>query len=124
MFERLKPIAIPFDRLLERPLISSWVKAIDASPLDFVVATHPRPTFICGLYKNVCISEDAPFQFLRWFKSNARMNTALRLVVAVGYIPMSFDFAAIIVRVWNQKVRPAETNEKQKYADEVFISKR
>ena len=124
MFERLEPIAIPFDRLIERPLISSRVKTVDASPLHFVVATHPVTTVICGFNTNVCVSEDAPFQFLRWFRSNARMNTALRLVVAVGDIPMGFDFAAIIVRVWNQEIRRAKTNEKQKYADEVFIRRR
>ena len=52
------------------------------------------------------------------------MNTALRLVVAVGDIPMGFDFAATVVRVWNQEIRRAKTNEKQKYADEVFIRRR
>jgi hypothetical protein len=52
------------------------------------------------------------------------MNTALSFVVAMSDVPIGFEFAAIAVRVWNQEKRPAQTNEKQKYADEVFVRRR
>ena len=120
----METITIPFDGFVEGTVISSWVKTLDTSPLHFVVTLHPVATFIRDFNTNVCIFKDAAFQFLRWLKGNASMNTALSFKVAMGDVPIGFDCAAIVVRVWNQKNRPARTNEKNKYTDEVFVRRR
>lgn len=111
----------PFDRPVERAVISSWVEAVDSRPLNFVVALHAISTVVGGFDAHVCIFEDASFQLLCRWQVNARVNAALTFVVAMSDVPVCFELPTIIVREWNQEIRPAKTNEKQKNADQVFV---
>jgi hypothetical protein len=87
----------PFDRFIKSTFIGAWIDAINPRPLYFVVTTRSESAVSGRFDSNIRIFSQATLQFFGGSGIDALINASLAYVPSMGNVPVSFEFATIIV---------------------------